>query len=126
MMRVLLEKGYILANRVIDTLVAHFMRYRAVKQSPDPYQSHGQAFTNASDEEQDPTPGAPRRSPMPRVFHECLLTFVQKYKRHIVPEQKDELVRVATKQWHPKYSPLIKREIANSDLRDDLSVLDDL
>jgi len=85
--RILIEKKYALPYRVVDGLVAHFMRF-------------------ASDERQ-----------MPLVWHRSLLSFAQRYKSDVTEEQKEALKHLLKKQFHDKMTPEIRRELFNSPSR---------
>ena len=93
-LRVLLEKKYALPYRVIDALVAHFCNFSMDKRE------------------------------LPVLFHQCLLSLVQRYKEDISPEQKQHLFILMQNQSHSKITPEIRRELANSKCRgdDDMAV----
>lgn len=93
-LRVLLEKRYALPYRVIDALVAHFCNFSMDKRE------------------------------LPVLFHQCLLTLAQRYKEDLSPEQKQHLFILMQNQSHPKITPEIRRELANSKCRgdDDMAV----
>ncbi|KAG2432729.1 hypothetical protein HYH02_012863 [Chlamydomonas schloesseri] len=80
-MTVLLNKKYALPYRVIDSLVDHFVRF-------------------ADDERQCPV-----------VWHQALLTFVQRYKHEIRPADLRSLRALCTKQNHYKMTPEVLREL---------------
>lgn len=88
-LRVLLEKRYALPYRVIDALVAHFCNFSMDKRE------------------------------LPVLFHQCLLSLAQRYKEDISPEQKQHLFILMQNQSHPKITPEIRRELANSKCRGD-------
>ena len=88
-LRVLLEKRYALPYRVIDALVAHFCNFSMDKRE------------------------------LPVLFHQALLTLAQRYKEDISPEQKQHLFILMQNQSHPKITPEIRRELANSKCRGD-------
>jgi len=87
-LRVLLDKKYALPFRVIDAVHAHFMRFHM-----DPRQ-------------------------YPVLWHQALLTFVQRYKNDMSPEQRDLFLDLCNSQQHrPRnesdraITPLIRREL---------------
>lgn len=86
--RVLLDKKYALPFRVIDAVIFHFLRFQ-----------------------QDP------RS-LPVLWHQSLLTFVQRYKEDISLEQKEALLELIRLKPHHEISPEVRREIVNSKCRD--------
>lgn len=87
-LRALLDKKYALPYRVIDAVVFHFL-----------------GFAN------DPRD-------LPVLWHQCLLTFVQRYKEDISVEQKEALVELIRNKSHHEITPEVRREIVNSKCRD--------
>ena len=87
-LRTLLDKKYALPYRVIDAVVFHFLRF-------------------ASD---------PRKLPV--LWHQSLLTFVQRYKEDLAVEQKEALLELIRNKSHHEITPEIRREITNSKCRD--------
>ncbi|CAM6095048.1 unnamed protein product [Calypogeia fissa] len=83
-MKLLMNKKYALPYRVLDGLVAHFVR-----------------FTN---EERD----------LPVIWHQCLLTLVQRYKNELSEEDKENLKRVMRQHRHYLVTPEIHRELQHS------------
>ncbi|KAL8601796.1 hypothetical protein ACOMHN_033972 [Nucella lapillus] len=45
------------------------------------------------------------------LWHQCLLTFAQRYKGDLCQEQKQELFAIIRKHFHPEISPEIRREL---------------
>lgn len=86
--RIFLEKRYALPYRVIDATVFHFIRFEHDKRE------------------------------MPVLWHQSLLTFVQRYKNDISSEQKDALYALLRRQQHCKLTPEIRRELAAARCRD--------
>ncbi|CAG9462174.1 unnamed protein product [Pedinophyceae sp. YPF-701] len=82
--RVLLEKKYSLPYRVIDGLVEHFCRFH--------------------DEE--------RRLPV--VWHQSLLTFVQRYKGDLKAQDKQRIKALCKEHYHYQISPEVHRELDGS------------
>ncbi|PKI34766.1 hypothetical protein CRG98_044833 [Punica granatum] len=95
--KLLLDKKYGLPYRVVDTLVAHFMRFL-----------------------DDPRI-------MPVIWHQSLLAFVQRYKNELRKEDKDNLKTLLEKQKHYLVTPEISRELNNSlnrgEKQDDLMLI---
>lgn len=83
-MKLLIEKKYALPYRVLDTVVAHFMRFLEDKRV------------------------------MPVIWHQTLLAFVQRYKNELTMEDKDNLDRLMQHQKHHLVTPEIRRELKNS------------
>lgn len=86
--RIFLEKRYALPYRVIDATVFHFLRFEHDKRE------------------------------MPVLWHQSLLTFVQRYKNDISSEQKEALFGLLRKQQHMKLTPEIRRELVAAKCRD--------
>lgn len=86
--RIFLDKRYALPYRVVDAAVFHFIRF-----------------------EHDPRQ-------MPVLWHQSMLTFVQRYKNDISSDQKEALFAVVRKQYHHKISPEIRRELQAARCRD--------
>ncbi|XP_061387918.1 bystin [Musca vetustissima] len=86
--RYFLDKRYALPYRVVDAAVFHFLRFENDKRE------------------------------MPVLWHQSLLTFVQRYKNDISSEQKEALLGLLRKQYHPKLTPEIRRELQAATCRD--------
>lgn len=86
--RTLLDKKYALPYRVVDAIVFHFARF-------------------ATDDRD-----------LPVLWHQSLLTFVQRYKEDISVEQKETLLELIRKQSHHEITAEIRREIVESKCRD--------
>ncbi|KAK7364911.1 hypothetical protein VNO80_13657 [Phaseolus coccineus] len=82
--KLLLEKKYALPYRVVDAVVAHFMR-----------------FLNET-------------RIMPVIWHQSLLAFVQRYKNELQREDKERLRDLLEKQKHKLVTPEILRELEHS------------
>ncbi|XP_066588479.1 bystin [Prorops nasuta] len=87
-LRIFLDKKYALPYRVIDGIVFHFLRF-----------------------ERDPRE-------LPVLWHQSLLTFVQRYKSDISSEQKEALLNLLRKQSHHTLTPEIRRELQHAVCRD--------
>lgn len=87
-LRLLLDKKYALPFRVLDALVAHFLSFRTDKRT------------------------------LPVLWHQSLLTLVQRYKADLSSEQKEALLELLKAQTHPSISAEIRRELQNSETRD--------
>ncbi|CAB4277127.1 unnamed protein product [Prunus armeniaca] len=82
--KLLLDKKYALPYRVLDAVVAHFMRFLEETRL------------------------------MPVIWHQSLLTFVQRYKNELQKEDKDNLRNLLEKQKHYLVTPEIRRELDHS------------
>ncbi|CAK9813581.1 BYSL [Anthophora plagiata] len=87
-LRIFLDKKYALPYRVIDAVVFHFLRF-----------------------ERDPRE-------LPVLWHQALLTFVQRYKSDISSEQKEALLGLLRKQYHHVITNEIRRELQHAKCRD--------
>ncbi|KAL6464191.1 hypothetical protein MHYP_G00265080 [Metynnis hypsauchen] len=87
-LRLLLDKKYALPFRVLDALVAHFLSFRSEKRT------------------------------LPVLWHQSLLTLVQRYKADLSSEQKEALLELLKIQNHPQISAEIRRELQNAAARD--------
>merc|ERR1711915_519938 len=87
-LRVLLDKKYALPYRVVDAIVFHFLGFRSEKRE------------------------------LPVLWHQAMLTFVQRYKQDISSEQKQALLDLCKIQHHHSISPEIRRELEHSKCRD--------
>ncbi|XP_035209379.1 bystin-like, partial [Stegodyphus dumicola] len=93
-MRILLEKKYALPFRVVDAVVAHFLRFVDDKRE------------------------------LPLLWHQCLLTFAQIYKNDISAEQQNGLLHLLTVHHHPHVTPEIRRELQSSSYRNSENCID--
>ncbi|KAK2906496.1 hypothetical protein Q8A67_005481 [Cirrhinus molitorella] len=87
-LRLLLDKKYALPFRVLDALVAHFLSFRTDKRT------------------------------LPVLWHQSLLTLVQRYKSDLTSEQKEALLELLRYQTHPQISAEIRRELHGAQPRD--------
>ncbi|KAI3647209.1 hypothetical protein MP228_007430 [Amoeboaphelidium protococcarum] len=111
-MRVLLDKKYALPYRVIDSIVEHFLRFR---------HGPGDDFVRSSYGRGARKMGNPNS--MPVIWHQCLLTFCQRYKEDMSPEQKEAVLELIKVQNHHQISPEVRRELVNSRCRGDDNVV---
>ena len=88
-LRTLLDKKYALPYRVIDAVVFHFLRFKTDTRT------------------------------LPVLWHQSLLTFVQRYKEDMSVEQKEGILElVRSHQSHHNISAEVRREVVNSKCRD--------
>ncbi|XP_006860515.1 PREDICTED: bystin [Chrysochloris asiatica] len=87
-LRLLLDKKYALPYRVLDAVVFHFLGFRTEKRK------------------------------LPVLWHQCLLTLVQRYKADLSTEQKEALLGLLRLQSHPQITPEIRRELQSAVPRD--------
>ncbi|XP_050502484.1 bystin [Diabrotica virgifera virgifera] len=87
-LRIFLDKKYALPYRVVDACVFHFVRFQTDSRE------------------------------LPVLWHQALLTFVQRYKADISSEQKEALLELLKKQNHHTLTPEIRRELQHAKCRD--------
>lgn len=87
-LRLMLDKKYALPFRVLDALVAHFLSFRTDKRI------------------------------LPVLWHQSLLTLVQRYKADLSSEQKEALLELLKAHTHPQISSEIRRELQSAEPRD--------
>lgn len=92
--RILLDKKYALPYRVVDAVVHHFVQFQTDTRE------------------------------LPVLWHQALLTFVQRYKSDISSEQKEALLEIIKQHTHRDITNEIRRELASAKCRD-LEVNDD-
>lgn len=86
----LLEKKYALPYRVVDAVVESFLKMKS-----------------------DPRP-------LPVLWHQCLLTFAQRYKMELTMEQKERLKHLMRVHMHHAVTAEIRRELFSARNRGDL------
>lgn len=82
--KILLDKKYALPYRAVDSVAAHFIKFIEDTRI------------------------------MPVIWHQSLLTFVQRYKNQLRKEDKDSLKTLIENQRHKLVTPEISRELNNS------------
>lgn len=55
---------------------------------------------------------------MPVLWHQCFLTFAQRYKTDISEEQKEALLKLLKVHSHPQITDQIRYELNNSTCRE--------
>lgn len=98
-LKVLLEKKYALPYKVIDSLVFHFLRFRAVG-----------ADANAMDTE-SVAGDLGGHAKLPVIWHQCLLAFAQRYRNDITEDQREALLDLLLTKGHKAIGPEIRREL---------------
>lgn len=99
--RVLLEKKYALPYKVVDALVFHFMRFRAV----DPAADANMGGTANAD-----IIGSGKEK-LPVLWHQCLLAFAQRYRNDITEDQREALLDLLLVKGHKQIGPEVRREL---------------
>merc|ERR1712168_1017551 len=88
-LRVLLDKKYALPYRVVDSVVFHFLNFRNETRT------------------------------MHVLWHQAMLTFVQRYKQDISSEQKLAMLEICKIHHHHSITEEVRRELQNSKCRDE-------
>lgn len=103
--RTLLEKKYALPFRVVDALVFHFLRFRAMQQADgdDVNMSGTTGVFPGSKGASDPK--------LPVLWHQCLLAFAQRYKNEITEDQREALLDLLLIRGHKQIGPEVRREL---------------
>jgi essential nuclear protein 1 len=85
LLRVLVDKKMALPFQAVDALVKYFHRFAS---------SHG------------------KEEVLPVLWHQTFLSFVQRYKEDLTPEQLALLLQVCTRHFHHLITPEVRREIS--------------
>merc|ERR1712203_464856 len=88
-LRIFFDKKYALPYRVVDSVVFHFIRFRSEKRE------------------------------LPVLWHQALLTFVQRYKRDVSSEQKAALLEICKIHHHHTITEEVRRELMHSKCMDE-------
>ncbi|KAK3872362.1 hypothetical protein Pcinc_022579 [Petrolisthes cinctipes] len=86
-LRIFFDKKYALPYRVVDACVYHFMKFEHDKRE------------------------------LPVLWHQSLLSFVQRYKEDLSPDQKQSLLDVVRFHTHYAITSEVRRELMNSKCR---------
>ena len=91
---VLLEKKYALPYKVVDNLVFHFLRFRAVNVDETGDQANKK-----------------ETSQLPVIWHKTLLAFAQRYRNDITEDQREALLDLLQARGHKSISAEVRREL---------------
>lgn len=97
--RTLLEKKYALPYRVVDALVFHFLRFRAMQDGDNDVSMSGGASKKGADPK------------LPVLWHQSLLAFAQRYKNEITEDQREALLDLLLVRGHKAIGPEVRREL---------------
>lgn len=104
LIRTLLDKRYALPYRVIDELVFHFLRFRSV----DPAAvSREEALKLGPRSEA----AAAMKAKLPVIWHQCLLSFAQRYRNEITEDQREALLDLLLTHGHAVIGPEVRKEL---------------
>ena len=97
--RVLLEKKYALPYKVIDNLVFHFLRFRALDPANPGESMTGVSGPNSKDLK------------LPVLWHQSLLVFAQRYRNDITEDQREALLDLLLVRGHKDIGPEVRKEL---------------
>ncbi|QSZ32298.1 hypothetical protein DSL72_001872 [Monilinia vaccinii-corymbosi] len=100
--KALLDKKYALPYQVIDALVFHFIRFRSVDPAsvrPEDIGSGMEGVTSLKD------------TKLPVIWHQCLLSFAQRYRNDITEDQRESLLDLLNVKGHSQIGPEVRREL---------------
>ncbi|KUL84158.1 hypothetical protein ZTR_07221 [Talaromyces verruculosus] len=100
--RVFLEKKYALPYKVIDALVFHFLRFRAMDNAEDSMMVDGAGRQSAA---------AAMNYKLPVLWHQSLLVFAQRYRNDITEDQREALLDLLLVRGHKEIGPEVRREL---------------
>jgi len=92
-LRVLLNKRYAMPMKVLAALVSHFKKFE----------------------------GDERK--MTVIWHQTFLVFAERYKKALSREQRESLKLVLKRQYHPKITPLVRKELF-ANVEDKITAMD--
>ncbi|KAK2613654.1 hypothetical protein N8I77_000553 [Diaporthe amygdali] len=98
--KILLDKGLALPYQVIDALVFFFLRFRSI----DP------AAVKEAEAMERPSENKIGRQ-LPVLWHQCLLSFAQRYRNDINEDQREALLDLLLTHGHSAIGPEIRREL---------------
>ena len=98
-LRILLEKKYALPYKVIDSLVFHFLRFRATTEANGPNGMSDASRLGSNDFK------------LPVLWHQCLLAFAQRYRNDITEDQREALLDLLLVRGHKDIGPEVRREL---------------
>ena len=101
--RVLLEKKYALPYKAVDALVFHFLRFRNSKLTVEGNVAMSGTKNLANRIEKD--------DKLPVLWHQCLLSFAQRYKNDITEDQREALLDLLLLRGHKDIGPEVRREL---------------
>lgn len=105
--RTLLEKKYALPYRVVDALVFHFLRFRAVQQQ----EAGGEDVSMGGTAARSSKAAGAADHKLPVLWHQCLLAFAQRYKNEITEDQREALLDLLLVRGHKQIGPEVRREL---------------
>ena len=79
--KVLIDKKYALPFKVVDALVFHFLRFKAIQEE------------------------------LPLLWHKTLLCFAERYRNDITEDQRDALLDLLLAKGHPLVGPEVRRQL---------------
>ncbi|OKL62564.1 hypothetical protein UA08_02132 [Talaromyces atroroseus] len=105
--RVFLEKKYALPYKVIDALVFHFLRFRAMA-TPN---NNDSMMMDGAGSRQSQSAAAAMNYKLPVLWHQSLLVFAQRYRNDITEDQREALLDLLLVRGHKEIGPEVRREL---------------
>nr|POF14092.1 uncharacterized protein c13g1.09 [Quercus suber] len=105
--RTLLEKRYALPYRVVDAVVFHFLRFRAVQ----PTESNDVSMSGMANARMTNDKKNALVAKLPVLWHQSLLAFAQRYKNEITEDQREALLDLLLIRGHKQIGPEVRREL---------------
>lgn len=102
--KALLDKKYALPYKVVDSLVFHFLRFRTVDPANATQADIDDSMTGLSG-------AAAKEIRLPVIWHQCFLSFAQRYRNDISEDQRESLLDLLLMKGHSKIGPEIRREL---------------
>lgn len=105
--RCLLEKKYALPFKVVDALVFHFLRFKALDPNAEDVQMSGAGSAGKAE-----TPeGGQTNYKLTVLWHQCLLAFAQRYRNDVTEDQREALLDLVNVRGHKQIGPEVRREL---------------
>ncbi|KAF7856009.1 hypothetical protein EAF04_009965 [Stromatinia cepivora] len=102
--KALLDKKYALPYQVIDALVFHFLRFRSVDPASVRPEDVGSGMDGLNMQNSKDTK-------LPVIWHQCLLSFAQRYRNDITEDQRESLLDLINAKGHSQIGPEVRREL---------------
>lgn len=107
--RVFLEKKYALPYKVIDALVFHFLRFRAMDN--DATGQDSMMVDGRRQSTETSSAAAAMNYKLPVLWHQSLLVFAQRYRNDITEDQREALLDLLLVRGHKEIGPEVRREL---------------
>lgn len=113
--RCLLEKKYALPYRVVDALVFHFVRFKAINAEGlgggEDTEMGGGGVGRGTVGGTAGVEGGASHYKLTVLWHQCLLSFAQRYRNDITDDQREALLDLVQVRGHKLIGPEVRREL---------------